>query len=119
LLCFCGIKEKLILAQSEEDFTYFDRNTLLIKNLELNLIKVKILNEIKIITISCGHRHTIALTENGQAFGWGDNTWGQLGVLSINVNKLTLIDLDGVKIEKVSCGTFHSLFLSSDGDIYV
>lgn len=33
----------------------------------------------QIIDISCGYRHSIALTSNGKVFGWGDNSRGQVG----------------------------------------
>ena len=32
-----------------------------------------------IVNISCGYKHVIALSSNGQVFGWGDNVHGQVG----------------------------------------
>ncbi|CAG2172515.1 unnamed protein product [Oppiella nova] len=29
--------------------------------------------------ISCGSRHSLALTSSGQVYGWGCNSWGQIG----------------------------------------
>jgi alpha-tubulin suppressor-like RCC1 family protein len=29
--------------------------------------------------VSCGAFHTVALTENGEAYSWGSNTYGQCG----------------------------------------
>jgi alpha-tubulin suppressor-like RCC1 family protein len=37
-------------------------------------------NDEKVIQISCGYWHLMALTESGSAFSWGYNSSGQLGV---------------------------------------
>ena len=37
-------------------------------------------NNNKIVSISCGYRHTLALTDNGKVYTWGGNQYGQLGV---------------------------------------
>ena len=33
----------------------------------------------KMIKVSCGWSHTLALSERGEVFVWGSNTYGQLG----------------------------------------
>jgi hypothetical protein len=68
----------------------------------------------KIVSISCGIWHSLALTEDGRVFGWGSNNFGQLGI-DVRHSSEPIIDL---KIQKISCGSFHSLLLSCDGDIY-
>jgi alpha-tubulin suppressor-like RCC1 family protein len=35
-----------------------------------------------IISVAAGERHSVALTQLGEVYTWGDNTWGQLGRLS-------------------------------------
>ncbi len=82
----------------------------------------------KIVSISSGMRHSLALTESGRVFGWGSNEWGQLGTGKSggSFNKPVLIEIfsssDGlntdVEIAKISCGQRHSLLLSRDGDVY-
>jgi alpha-tubulin suppressor-like RCC1 family protein len=37
----------------------------------------------KVTKISCGIYHTVALTDIGHAFAWGDNEFGALGLGSI------------------------------------
>lgn len=37
-------------------------------------------NSISIIDISCGKRHTLALSDQGIIFSWGSNEFGQLGL---------------------------------------
>ncbi|KAF8018639.1 hypothetical protein BT93_H3509 [Corymbia citriodora subsp. variegata] len=42
-------------------------------------VQVKFPNEQKVAQVSCGWRHTIAVTEPGNVFSWGRGTNGQLG----------------------------------------
>jgi hypothetical protein len=72
----------------------------------------------KIVMISCGLEHSLALTESGRVFGWGDNYSGQLGVDVRRSSEPIIIKLNDLKIQKISCGWNHSLLLSYDGDIY-
>ncbi|CAG2177432.1 unnamed protein product, partial [Oppiella nova] len=37
------------------------------------------LNDKNIAYICCAGWHSLALTTDGKAYGWGDNTWGQIG----------------------------------------
>lgn len=73
----------------------------------------------KIISISCGFLHSMALTEDGNVYSWGDNEFGQLGIgESIkNVNEPIKVRIE-FKIKKVICGRLHSLFLNYDGIIF-
>jgi alpha-tubulin suppressor-like RCC1 family protein len=74
----------------------------------------------KVILISSGFEHSLALTLEGHVFSWGRNESGQLGISkSVDfINAPKLIKLPKVSIRKISCGSSHSLLLSSDGDIY-
>jgi hypothetical protein len=72
----------------------------------------------KIVMISCGYEHSLALTESGRVFGWGKNYFGQLGVDVEHSSEPIIIEMNDSKIKKISCGLFHSLLLSCDGDIY-
>ena len=90
----------------------------------------------KIIDISCGTVHNLALTEDGKVFSWGSFQGGQLGLSSeflLNENQKktkdkemylsipTLIPLfrkEDIKIKKISCGEAHSLALTEKGKVY-
>jgi alpha-tubulin suppressor-like RCC1 family protein len=74
----------------------------------------------KIISISCGSMHSMALSENRNVFSWGYNKYGQLGIGSIdNSYRPKMIHLNNSSIIKISCGQKQSFLLSSDGYIYV
>ncbi len=88
-------------------------------------IKVKGFNNERVVMISCDWSHSMALTECGNIYCWGENEFGQLGIgdhVHSNEPKFVAV-IDGNKcnvfIEKISCGEDHSLLLSSDGNIYV
>jgi alpha-tubulin suppressor-like RCC1 family protein len=78
----------------------------------------------RVVMISCGWSHSIALTECGHVYSWGFNEYGQLGIgNTVNSNEpkfVAVIDENkcNVFIEKISCGFAHSLLLSSGGYIY-
>ena len=68
----------------------------------------------RIIFISCGVDYTMAVTESGEIYGWGDNRWGQLGLgdkKKRNLpHKLSISD-----VILVSCGNSHTVVLTKIG----
>jgi hypothetical protein len=123
----CGSHHSLILTNSGEVYAW-GRNYLgQIWNVRNSLfgyqlipIKVNCFNDEKVIMISCGFHHSMALTKSGRVFSWGSNRSGQLGLSYTNyVNEPSLVFLDiEIPIKKISCGHSHSLLLSQNGDIY-
>jgi hypothetical protein len=82
-------------------------------------IKVNGFNNESVVMISCGKRHSMALTKSGRVYSWGDNRYGQLGIGSYeHSNKPKYIKMNDVCIKKISCGRNHSLLLTSDGVVY-
>jgi serine/threonine protein kinase len=82
-------------------------------------IKVNGFNNERIIMISCGGWHSMALTESGRVYSWGYNSDGQLGIGNRDdSNTPKPIDLNAIIIQRLSCGEYHSLLLSNDGVIY-
>lgn len=67
-------------------------------------------------SISIGETHTIAVTTSQQAWVWGDNSVGQLGVGSYQSPILPWKVLDQVTM--ASAGNNFSVFLRTDGTIY-
>jgi hypothetical protein len=119
----CGEERSILLTQSGKVYEYEVNEDERKKrekyiDFELKSFKNYSFENEKIVMISCGATHSLALTESGRVFGWGDNLWGQLGVDVRHSSEPIIIELNDLKIRKISCGPWHSLLLSCDGDIY-
>ncbi|XP_015183789.1 PREDICTED: RCC1 and BTB domain-containing protein 1-like isoform X2 [Polistes dominula] len=70
---------------------------------------------------NCGQTYSMAVTNSGEIYGWGHNGVGQLGNGSYanQLNPCKVAGLVGVIIEKVVCGYAHTLALSDEGVLYV
>jgi alpha-tubulin suppressor-like RCC1 family protein len=124
----CGVYHSLVLTNCGEVYAWGGNGWGQIGNgcndNQLIPIKVKGFNNERVVMISCGDRHSMALTECGHVYSWGLNDCGQLGIGNTEDSNepkfVTVIDENkcDVFIEKISCGSGHSLSLSSDGFIY-
>ncbi|XP_072108525.1 probable E3 ubiquitin-protein ligase HERC1 isoform X1 [Mobula birostris] len=73
---------------------------------------VEELNSTKIIDISCGDSHCLALTHDNEVYAWGNNAMGQCGQghTSTPISKpKKVIGLEGIPIQQITAGTSHSL----------
>jgi alpha-tubulin suppressor-like RCC1 family protein/tRNA A-37 threonylcarbamoyl transferase component Bud32 len=124
----CGAYHSLVLTNFGEVYAWGENDCGQIGNGrnsdQLKPIKVKGFNNERVVMISCGKWHSMALTDNGYVYSWGDKDCGQLGIgntVHSNEPKFVAV-IDEIKcnvfIEKISCGSFHSLLLSCDGNIY-
>jgi hypothetical protein len=124
----CGALHSLVLTNCGEVYAWgWNRGGQIgngYNDNQLIPIKVKGFNNERVVMISCGWIHSMALTECGHVYSWGGNNCGQLGIgNTVDSNEpkfIAVIDENkcNVFIEKISCGTEHSLLLSSDGNIY-
>jgi RCC1 and BTB domain-containing protein len=124
----CGVYHSLVLTNCGEVYAWGWNYCGQIGNgcndNQLIPIKVRAFNNERVVMISCGWNHSIALTECGHVYSWGYNYYGQLGIgntVDSNEPKFVAVTDENkcnVFIEKISCGSVHSLLLSSDGSIY-
>ena len=83
-----------------------------------------IINELtnqKIISLSCGDRHSFAITAGGQVYGWGSNEFGQLGCGKKGDTLLSpriIGGLAGLVIVSISSGDRHSAAVTNTGSVY-
>uniref|UniRef100_A0A8C6HDX1 Uncharacterized protein n=1 Tax=Mus spicilegus TaxID=10103 RepID=A0A8C6HDX1_MUSSI len=80
--------------------------------------KIKALAGIKIIQVSCGHYHSLALSEGGHVFSWGRNSEGQLGLGKNSRSQAIpqkVKSLEGIPLAQVAAGGTHSFALSLTG----
>ena len=82
-------------------------------------IKIEMFIRMKIINVSCGESHVLAITEDNcikTLFSWGSNRFGQLGQgiqTKQSMPKIVnyFLHYKNSEVCKVSCGAFHSLAL--------
>lgn len=81
---------------------------------------IKTLVGLPIAVIACGANHSFALSKSSAVFGWGKNTFGQLGVQDCE-SKLFPTQLRSLKtigVRNISCGDDFSVFLTGDGGVF-
>ncbi|XP_076999000.1 putative E3 ubiquitin-protein ligase HERC6 [Tamandua tetradactyla] len=83
--------------------------------------KIKTLTDIKIIQVSCGHFHSLALSQDGRVFSWGKNSDGQLGLgkeFPSQASPQRVKSLEGIPLAQVAAGGDHSFALSLSGTTF-
>ena len=75
-----------------------------------------------VIQLSCGVSHSLALTEDGKVFGWGNNARGQIGCGEKNGDNITSpLHLDifpQFSVKTIYCFENQSYALTTDGLVY-
>jgi alpha-tubulin suppressor-like RCC1 family protein len=70
--------------------------------------------------VSCGMHHVCVVNRNGEAFTWGSNSRGQLGLGRLDDDYMTIPSkvkmFETVKMS--ACGDWHTLLLATQGIIY-
>ncbi|XP_047178682.1 PH, RCC1 and FYVE domains-containing protein 1-like isoform X1 [Vigna umbellata] len=71
-------------------------------------------------SISCGYRHAVLVTKQGEIFSWGEESGGRLGHgVEMDVHHPKLVEaLGGLNIELVACGEYHTCAVTYSGDLY-
>lgn len=79
----------------------------------------KILTEIgPIVSVACGEKHMLLLTQDGTLYGHGFNNRGQLGLVVNMINDRigSYIPIPGVRdVISFACGDYHTMILTNDG----
>ena len=78
------------------------------------------LGQMRVVVVAAGRRHSLALSEAGEVYSFGYNTWGQLGH-GDQEDQFTprLVDaLDGVCVCAIDAGWAHSLVASTAGLLF-
>jgi RCC1 and BTB domain-containing protein len=120
----CGYSYSIVFGNSGKYFGFgFNTDGRLgcgDNNEHLLPIELVFLMKEKILSLSCGRCHSLALTENGQVLSWGNNNHGQLGFGDkMNRNTPLIIQFnDKISIKSIKACYWHSLKLSNEGIIY-
>lgn len=82
---------------------------------------LKINSDEEITEISCGHDHAFFKSATGYLYAFGNNSYGQLGIINRQTNN---VDICRVMISTkklvvaISCGWNHTLVLDQAGDVF-
>jgi alpha-tubulin suppressor-like RCC1 family protein len=69
----------------------------------------------KLKQVDAGMHYTLALSENGEVYGWGWNGMGQLGESTANATNQA-VKISGLnRVKEISAGAFHALALNEKG----
>ena len=81
---------------------------------------VKALQGEGVIDVSCGEKHSLALTSGGDVYSWGDGSLGQLGLGDSRKQHTPsrIMELAGKMILQCSAGHFHSACVEDTGAVY-
>ena len=80
--------------------------------------KVEHLQDKHIASIACGHRHTIFVTDDGDAYSCGEGVDGKLGHGN-ETSKLHPVMIKSLKgVKAAACGRHHSACILSDNTLY-
>ncbi|KFO20813.1 Putative E3 ubiquitin-protein ligase HERC6, partial [Fukomys damarensis] len=78
---------------------------------------VQSLTGVPLVQISAGGAHSVALSMSGNAYSWGENDCGQLGLgHTKNTDSPSLVEVpDHQKVEFLACGGAHTALVTQDG----
>ena len=75
-----------------------------------------------VIQISCGRRHSLALTSEGTVYGWGGNRYGEVGCGKQFGEEITnSIEIKAFRkfsVKSIHCSYLRSYALTTDGLVY-
>ena len=74
----------------------------------------------RVVFVSAGMAHSLALTADGAVWSWGYGVWGRLGHGDQQQQQLPkkIEGFAGQRIVAVSAGEYHSLALTADGAVF-
>ncbi|KAI4497020.1 hypothetical protein M0802_007766 [Mischocyttarus mexicanus] len=76
----------------------------------------------KVVTdLACGSHHSLALTDEGEVYAWGQNNCGQIGsgiVSNQGAPRKINSALTGKIVTSITCGQTYSMIVTSSGEVY-
>ncbi|CAK7354710.1 unnamed protein product [Dovyalis caffra] len=82
--------------------------------------KIQAFQGVSVKMVAAGAEHTVAVTEDGELYGWGWGRYGNLGLGDRNdrVVPERVSVVNGEKMLMVACGWRHTISVSSSGALY-
>lgn len=83
---------------------------------------VAALGPLKCVSVAAGMGHTVVAIDSGDAYAWGLNADGQLGIggdeAALQPQLVEAACLEGESVSKVAAGARHTLFLTASGKAF-
>ncbi|KAL3877452.1 hypothetical protein ACJMK2_035156 [Sinanodonta woodiana] len=81
---------------------------------------IQCLQGIPVAQVATGGCHSFILSQSGQVFGWGKNSFGQLGVSDEKDRPHPSLckSLKNQKVKYICCGEDHTMALTQDGGVF-
>lgn len=121
----CGSRHSTCISRRGELFSWgLNKNGELGQgrwsNLEVSSPMQCPLFQVRIVSVACGHSHTLAIGESGSLWSCGANDFGQLGLGNqIDSPRLQMVQsIPSAKIVSAAAGSKHSVALASDGSLF-
>ncbi|XP_058850990.1 probable E3 ubiquitin-protein ligase HERC1 isoform X1 [Acipenser ruthenus] len=110
-----GSQSSLVLTSTGQVYAWGCGACLGCGSSEATALRPKLIEELattRVVDISIGDSHCLALSHDNEVYAWGNNSMGQCGQGN-STGPITkpkkVIGLDGVAIQQISAGTSHSL----------
>ncbi|XP_029961368.1 LOW QUALITY PROTEIN: probable E3 ubiquitin-protein ligase HERC1 [Salarias fasciatus] len=110
-----GSQSSLALTSTGQVFAWGCGACLGCGSSEATALRPKLLEELattRVVDVSIGDSHCLALSHDNEVYAWGNNSMGQCGQGN-STGPITkpkkVVGLDGVAIQQISAGTSHSL----------
>lgn len=118
---FTGSAKKwaLHLPRREEPFLFEEWFRLMFRHaLKAFLSRRVDFGSAKMVSVSCGTDFTLALSEDGEVYAWGQGSHGQLGLGVIGDQWTPQLVAMGVGCRQVAAGTKHGMALGAFGEVF-
>jgi alpha-tubulin suppressor-like RCC1 family protein len=117
----CGSNHTAFITTNDELYSFGNNSSeqLCFKTHVQSIYKPTRVNiDFKIKSVSCGGNHTAFITNNHELYSFGNNSFGQLGLVkNSGINNISnKVDLKSVYI--VSCGYNHTACITTNHNLY-
>lgn len=83
------------------------------------LTPVQLLECPPVVSISAGYNHSLAISETGVIYAWGQQSSGQVGDGTTATSRVSPVALDApTDVAAIDAGQIHSLAISRDGSVW-
>ena len=83
-------------------------------------LPARILPELRVTQVSAGGMHSLALTDTGDVWGWGQplTTWGASADTNVYARQRSPMRVEGAaNVVRIAAGAFHNLALTASGHV--